>query len=106
VVSVPVVVAGTLYQTEWVTLAGGVYCTGCGLGQISAGRRALRFQRGPSGVKRLTGLWFHGFDCLAQRAEREAVDEEEGRSGRGEPYRDLESWARQQERLRRQAGRV
>lgn len=89
------------YRIEWVTLPGPAPCLGCGLGRIETGRRALRIPKAPSSISRVVGQWFHGFECLARRAEQAAMEEEDRGSGRGEPYRDLAMWARAQERARR-----
>ena len=94
------------YRVEWVSLPGPASCTGCALGRIETGRRALRMPKGPSSVSRLVGQWFHGYECLARAAEQAAMDEDDRGSGRGEAYRDLSMWARAQERARRAAGQI
>ena len=89
------------YRIEWASLPGAATCLGCGVGRIETGRRALRIPRGPSSISRIVGQWFHGYDCLARRAEQAAMEEEDRGSGRGEAYRDLAMWARAQDRARR-----
>lgn len=93
------------YRVEWVTLATSQRCTGCGVGLIPTGRRALRFLQG-RGTARLAGQWFHGYGCLGNRAELLAVDEDDVRPGDGEPFRDLAHWAQAQDRAHRDAGRI
>ncbi len=88
------------YPIEWSTLSGPANCAGC-LGRIETGRRALKFGRGQRELRRLEGQWFHSFDCLARRAQEDAVAESASDGWRGEPYYDLERWARAQARERR-----
>ena len=94
------------YRFEWASLPGPAVCTGCGMGRIETGRRALRIPRGPSNINRLVGQWFHGFDCLARSAEQAPLDEDDRGSPRGEAYRELAMWAREQDRARRASSHI
>ncbi len=93
------------YRIAWITLAAPQSCSGCGVGLIPTGRRALRFEKGP-GVQRLYGRWFHGLSCLARCAELSAEEEDDRSPGRGEPYRTLAWWAQSEERAHRAAGQL
>ncbi|MCI4330822.1 MAG: hypothetical protein L3K19_03105 [Thermoplasmata archaeon] len=86
------------FQTTWITPSGPMHCGGCDMAEIQPGRRALRFLGGPGRLKRLAGTWYHGWGCLAQHAERLMVDEERYGPAVAETYRELEIWARQQDR--------
>ena len=93
---------GELVEVEWRSLPGSAACPGCARGFIPAGSRALHFRRGPRGTDRLIGQTFHGFACLRSRAEQCAWEEDGRGSPRAEAYRDVERWAAEKDRLRRQ----
>lgn len=97
---------GDRVEVDWVSLPGSGACTGCARSLIPTGSRALRLRRGPRGTERLSGAVFHGFGCLASRAIECADEEERNGSGRDEAYRELEYWARIQDRARRAAGQL
>jgi hypothetical protein len=93
-------------EVEWVSLPGPASCTGCARTLIPTGTRALRLRRGPRGTERISGTVFHGFACLADRSTECAADEERNGSGRDDAYRELEYWARNQDRNRRSQGQI
>jgi len=93
-------------RAEWTTAIGASICPGCDRGPIPAGVRGLRFIAGPRGAERLAGQWFHGFPCLEARAEELAWEFQDRDPRRSEGLRDLARWAQEQERRRRQAGRI
>jgi hypothetical protein len=89
-----------------VSLPGSGTCMGCARALIPTGSRALRLRRGPRGTERLSGLVFHGYSCLANRAIECADEEERNGSGRDDAFRELEYWSRNQDRARRTAGQI
>lgn len=93
-------------EVEWVSLPGSGNCTGCARALIPTGSRALRLRRGPRGTEKLSGAVFHGYACLASRATECSEEEERNGSGRDEAFRELEYWARNQERARRASGQL
>ncbi|MCI4337513.1 MAG: hypothetical protein L3K17_10095 [Thermoplasmata archaeon] len=95
-----------MVEVEWVSLPGPASCTGCARTLIPTGSRAMRLRRGPRGTERLFGAVFHGYACLANRSTECASDEERNGSGRDESYRELEYWARNQDRSHRSAGQI
>lgn len=94
--------AGGLILAEWRTLPGSAPCPGCDRGTILSGARALVYRRGPRGTDRLIGQNFHGFACLARRADQCAWEEPDRGSDRADAYREVERWAADQDRRRRQ----